>query len=153
MKTYYFAHSCQLINTARRWQLKIEGRYNLKLTNPFLCNDFESVDLIKNLKTKRKLIAYTKTLSIDLCTKIVERDLELLRQSDGLIALFGDYTAGTMMEIMTAAYLYKIPVFIICGEFRFHPWLQYLAKISGGGIFKTRKAFEEYLDKKRMRKL
>ena len=152
MKKYYLAHSCQLIEQARRWEIKIQGRYYVDLVNPFNRNTFENVDHLKRLKTKRRLRAYMKTLDDEICKQIVDHDLGLLRKCDGVVAYFNDYTAGTMMEIFAGAYLYRIPVYVIGGGAIYHPWLQHLVQISGGMRFKTRREFEQWLEEQGLRR-
>ena len=144
---WYLAHSCQLIESVRRWELRVQGHYNVDLINPFNRNEFENVEHLKTLKSKRKILAYMKTLDEDTCDKIVKHDLDLLRKSDGVVAVFNDFTAGTMMEVFAGAYLYRIPVYIISPK-KYHPWVRSLAT----RLFTSRRAFEQWLDEEGYRK-
>jgi hypothetical protein len=38
MKTLYLAHNFESRKTIRKWELKMEGRYNINLDNPFYDN-------------------------------------------------------------------------------------------------------------------
>ena len=152
MRKYYLAHSCLLIKQVRRWELKIQGRYNVDLVNPFNRNEFENVKLLATLRTRKRLSAYMQTLDDEVCKKIVEHDLELLRKCDGLVAVFNIPTAGTMMEIFCAAWLYRVPVYIIGGDEIAHPWIKHMAKITNGGLFRTKRAFEKWLEEQGLRK-
>ena len=143
----YLAHSCLLIDTVRRWEIKIQGRFYVDLINPFNNNTFENVELLRTLKSKKKLLAYMRTLDNDTCEKIVTYDLDLLRKCDGLVAVFNDYTAGTMMEIFAGAYLYRLPVYVISPK-KYHPWLRWLST----EMFTSRVAFEEYLKRQGLKK-
>jgi len=51
-----------------------------------------------------------------------------------------------------AAYVYRIPVYIIAGNYTFHPWLVTMANESKGKIFKSRKEFERFIKEKWGRK-
>jgi len=147
MKKYYLAHSCELIDSVRKWELKVQGRFKVDLINPFKGNEFENMEELRQLTTRTKLLQYMRTLDEDTCQKIVEYDLELLRKCDGLIAVFRNPSLGTAMEIFSAAYLYRIPCYIICRKYIYHPWIVHLAKRSGGEVFSSRTAFEKYLEK------
>ena len=136
MMRYYLAHSCHLIESVRKWELKIQGKYKIDLINPFTNNEFENIDELKQLKTKKQLHAYNKTLDLARCQDIVEHDLEILRKCDGVVAIFNEPTIGTAQEIITCVLLYRMPCYVICRrEHRYHPWIQYLAYSSGGAVF------------------
>ena len=151
-KRYYIGHSCELIESVRLWELKIQGKYKIDLINPFKGNKFENMEELKQLKTRKKLLAYMKTLSDETNEKIVTYDLELLRKCDGVVALFNNPSVGTAMEIFAGAYLYRIPVYVICRNYIHHPWIAHLCWVSGGGAFTSRKKFEEYLTKLGLRR-
>jgi predicted Rossmann-fold nucleotide-binding protein len=71
---------------------------------------------------------------------IVLRDLEKIRSSDGLVAIMDDDAIsksmgiGTSMEIFYCARWCKKPVFVVTSKYYNHPWLNYLAKLSGGKV-------------------
>ena len=74
---------------------------------------------------------------------IVLRDLEKIRSADGLIAIMDDDAVGksmgigTSMEIFYCARWCKKPVFIVTQKYYNHPWLNYLAKLSGGKVVQS----------------
>jgi len=143
---YYLAHSVELINSVRKWELKMQSKYDIDLINPFLGNTFENVEELKSLGTRKKVIDYmSRKIGLDLSIKIVKYDLELLRKCDGLVAVFKSPSIGTAQEIFVAAYIYRIPVFVICYNYTKHPWLQTLATLSGGQVFKYKTHFEKWL--------
>ena len=152
-KRYYLAHSCTLIGSVRRWELYVQGHYNIDLINPFRGNKWENVDELVKLRTKRRLNAYVNTLTDDVRLKIVKYDLELLRKCDGLVAVFNEPSIGTVHEIFAAAYLYAMPVYVISRNYTTHPWIVACCKRSHGRAFTSRKAFEQYLEKKGMRRM
>lgn len=152
MKKYYLAHSCELIDSVRKWELKVQGKFKVDLINPFKGNEFENMEELRKLTTRKKLLQYMRTLDDETCRKIVEYDLDLLRKCDALIAVFRNPSVGTAMEIFAAAYLYRIPIYVICQKYIYHPWLVHLAVRSGGEVFSSRKAFENFLEKNGLRR-
>jgi hypothetical protein len=152
MRTFYLAHSGSLIKSVRAWELKVQGKYEIDLINPFKSNTFEHVEELIKLNTEKKMFKYLQSLSEETCHQIVDRDLEMIRKCDGIVAIFSSPTVGTAMEIFAASWVFRIPVFIICGKYGAHPWLRSLAVRSGGAVFKTRVEFERYLDKEGLRR-
>jgi hypothetical protein len=76
----------------------------------------------------------------DVCEQIVNGDLDKIDQSDGIIAIPGEKSIGTFMEIFYASYLYEKPVWTLWlhgkradGEGDRHPWLDHLTKLYVGG--------------------
>jgi nucleoside 2-deoxyribosyltransferase len=148
----YLAHSFTCLKKVRAWQLIIEGKYNIELINPFYTNAYESTEELTSIGTKVALDKYQGELSIEMCHNIMNKDLELIRKSDGIIAYFETFTAGTIMEIFAAAYIYRIPVYIISHNHGNHCWLRALTDMCKGKLFKTRKEFKGWLDEQNLRK-
>lgn len=144
VKILYLAHSFQLLEQTRRWQVMMEGKFKLKFINPFYNNPFENVQYLKLIKTKKALKKYLDNLDMKTCFGIMNRDLKLIRKSDGLVAYFESPTIGTCQEIIMASLVYRIPVYIITKNYRNHPWLRALAVESGGKIFKNRTQFKKF---------
>ena len=152
VERFYMAHSCQLIDSVRRWEIKMQGKYKIDLINPFKGNKFENMEELRKLTTQKKLLAYMKGLTTNTCEMIVSYDLELLRKCDGVVAIFNTPSLGTAMEIFAGAYLYRMPVYVICKDYIYHPWISHLCFISGGAVFKSRSAFERFLTERGLRK-
>ncbi len=148
----YLAHSVELVNPVRRWEVNTESKFRIDLINPMRKNDFENVDEIKSLTSRKKVVNYMQTLSTEISEKIVKYDLELLRKCDGLLAVFNSPSIGTSQEIFAAHYLYQIPVYVICGDYTAHPWIQSIVKQSGGKAFRTKRQFTKYLDEQGLRR-
>lgn len=149
----YLAHSCELINSIRHWEVKIEAKYRIDLINPFRNNKWENIAELRKLKSRKKVIEYmNERLTPDINRKIVKYDLKLLRQCDGIVAVFNEVSVGTVQEVFAAWYLYNMPVYIINNKYENHPWLQEIIRLSGGEMFKTRRAFEKYLDNEKLRR-
>jgi len=153
MKSYYLAHSFILRNLIRKWQLMIEEKYNINLVNPFYRNKWEMEQIKKMEKLPEE--QHDKGLpewSILDCLRIMEEDLNLIRQSDGVVALFDAPTIGTCQEIFAAAYLYRIPVYVITSKYYTHPWIRALVAMSNGEIFKNMFEFSKWLDEEGFKK-
>ena len=131
----------------RRWQLSIESKYDIKFINPFYNNQYERAEIEKldKMRTKKEKREFQKSWDVETCKKIVDIDLSLVRKSDGVVSYFQTPTIGTCQEIFAAAYIYRIPVYIIAGDMRFHPWLIALANISGGKVFKNKSEFKKHI--------
>lgn len=149
---FYLAHSCELIDKIRKWEVKIEAKYRIDLINPFKGNSFENMSELRKLTTRRQLLKYMKTLDEETNDKIVQYDLELERKCDGVVAIFTSPSIGTSQEIIAGALLYQMPVYVICGDYVSHPWICYLTRVSGGKAFKNRREFEKHLDKEGLRR-
>ena len=148
----YLAHSCELIDSVRKWEVRIEAKYRIDLINPFKGNSFENMSELRKMKSRKKLLKYMETLDHETNAKIVEYDLALERKCDGVVAIFNSPSIGTSQEIIMAHYSYQIPVYVICGDYISHPWIDYITRESGGKAFKTRRQFEKYLDKQGLKR-
>ena len=148
MNTYYLAHSLSKRKQIRKWQLSIEGRFNIKFYNPFYNNQYERAEIEKldKMRTKKEMREFQQSWDVETCKKIVDIDLSLVRKSDGVVSYFKHPTIGTCQEIIMAAYVYHIPVYIIAGDYRYHPWLIAMASISNGKVFKNRTEFKKWLE-------
>ncbi len=147
-KVFYLAHSFPLRRKVRRWQMVIEGIYNIKFLNPFYNNKYERDEMEKldTINSKKAQKDYMSSWDIEKCRGIVENDLALIRKSDGIVAYFESPSIGTMQEIIMGALVYRIPVYIITKECLYHPWIRSLADISSGKLFKNRTEFKHYVE-------
>ena len=142
--TYYLAHNFYTREKIRRWELRLEGRYNIDLDNPFYDNperaeEMYVLDTFKDESRDQKAYLSTR-VAID----IVEDDLEKIRKSDGLVAIANDTRIGTPMEIFYASRILRIPVYVITRKHATHPWIIVHATM----IFSCRKEFEDYISLK-----
>lgn len=145
---FYLAHSFQCLKKVRRWQLMMEGKYNIKFNNPFYNNPHEKVEDLSVIKSKRALNLYLNSFDLKKCYNIMNTDIELIRKSDGLVSYFESPTIGTVQEIIIASYMFHMPVYIITSKYGNHPWLRALADMNGGRIFKNRTEFKKYAKNK-----
>ncbi len=145
MKIFYLAHSVSLIDQVRKWQLMMEARYKIKFVNPFNNNPNEKLEELRDLKTKNATTRYLNKLSLKQCIDIMERDLMLIRKSDGVVSYFVKPTIGTAQEIIIAWKLYGLPVYIITDRYMNHPWLRAIVYESGGEMFRNRTEFKKFV--------
>lgn len=152
-KNYYLAHSFILRKIVRAWQLQIEKRYNINLVNPFYRNkwEMEQIKKMEELPEGEQDKGLPDWKIID-CVRIMEEDLNLIRQSDGIVAFFDAPTIGTCQEIFAAAYLYRIPVYVITNKYHNHPWLRALVFMSSGGLFRNMFDFSKWLEDEGLRR-
>lgn len=144
MKILYLAHNFLTRKNIRKWELKMEKKYNINLDNPF----YDNPDRAEEMKI---LDSYTDCsreqrnyLSTRSSKNIVEDDLEKIRKSDGLVAVMNDVRVGTPMEVFFAARVLRIPVYIITISYRYHPWVAEYAT----QIFSTLGEFEQFVKRK-----
>jgi len=71
------------------------------------------------------------------CKEIVDKDLKLINQSDGIICFMDVASIGASMELFYCAYVLKKPIFIVSEKYIGHPWLVTFASLSGGFIVTT----------------
>lgn len=140
--TLYMAHNFESRRKIRPWELRMEGKYNIDIANPFYDSDRSDMKTLDQLKDGSK--AQQEYLGQRDSNLIVDGDLELIRKSDGIIAYVNARSFGTPMEIFFAARILQIPVYIITKKYSYHPWIQKYATM----IFPTKKAFENFIKKK-----
>ena len=143
MIKFYLAHNFESRKVVRKWQLKMEGKYNIEFDNPFYNNverlkDMKIIDAFKEGSKEQKEFMSTRDAS-----SIVEDDLDKIRKSDGIVALAETTRIGTPMEIFFAGRILRIPVFVITKRYARHPWITMHAK----KIFRSLREFEKYVDK------
>lgn len=141
--TLYLAHNFNKRKIVRKWELKMERKYNIILDSPFYDNprrakDMETIDSFKDGSKEQK--AYLATRNN---TSIVENDLDKIRKSDGLVAIANDTRIGTPMEIFFAGRILRIPVYVITKRYANHPWITKHATV----IMSSMAEFEKFLEK------
>lgn len=143
MKTFYLAHNFESRKIIRKWELKMEGKYNINLDNPFYDNperalDMKVIDSFKDGSKEQKEFMSTRS-----AFDIVEDDLDKIRKSDGIVALAETTRIGTPMEIFFAGRILRIPVFVVTKRYAEHPWITMHTK----RVFRSLREFEKYADK------
>jgi len=119
-KQFYIAHPLPSKAKIRKWEIDCEIKLGIILINPFYNRWGEEYQFEKATGKITRYEADAKA--------IVERDLNLISKSDGVIAIIdGNLSYGTIQE-MVYAKLFKKPLFIVVtnGEEN-HPWFRYHA--------------------------
>lgn len=137
----YLAHNFEIRRTIRKWELKMEGKYNIILDSPFYDNkerakDMAIIDSFPDGSPEQKKYLYARSAE-----EIVEDDLDKIRKSDGIVALAEVTRIGTPMEIFFAGRVLRIPVYVITKRYAHHPWISRHATM----IFPNLIAFERYV--------
>lgn len=144
-ETLYLAHNFEIRKKMREWEKMIESKYNINLDNPFYDhdrNDIKALDRLEDGSPEQD--QYFKERNTDaMVDSIVEGDLELIRKSDGIVTQIKSPSIGTSMEIIMAARIYGIPVYIITERYAFHPWIKKHATM----IFNNTKEFENFIER------
>lgn len=139
----YLAHHFYSRQKIRKMELKLEGEFNIELDNPFYDNDRNDIQTLDKLpeggKEQREYFKSRNTR--EMCEAIVEGDLNMIRKADGLVAFITSTSVGTSMEIIWAARVLRMPVYIITQNYYYHPWIQKHATKR----FKTLKEFKVFL--------
>ncbi len=139
-KRYYLAHPIKDRLEIRAWEKEIEKQLGIELVNPFY--DAAEIGNIKQVDSGEKGV-YDSSFD---SSEIVEGDLELIRNADGMVAIITkNISVGTNMEIFFNSYVLKRPTHIIVEseELRGHSWLRYMSVRFAGKIYKNRKEFAE----------
>ena len=143
MITLYLAHNFNTRKMVRKWELKIEGRYNIIIDNPFYDNphralEMEVLDSMRDGNRKQR-----DYLSNRSSKSIVEDDLDKIRKSDGIIAIANETRIGTPMEIFFASRILRIPVYVITKKYAKHPWIKEHSTV----IMSSTAEFEKFIEK------
>ena len=124
MKKYYFAHPTE----SRKYLLKeievLKKECKINLLNPFY--DGPEKEQIQELDRQGlEMHDYEKTIDPNF---VVEKDLEEIRKSDGMIAVLdSNFSIGTHMEVCYAT-LIGLPVFsVVLNGHDKHPFIQYFS--------------------------
>ena len=142
----YLAHNFNDRFEIRRFEKAIESMYNIELFNPFYDSDRNDVrQLDKVGDTRKELDKKLQAFTLAECRDLVERDLYEIRHSDGIFTILKSASFGTAMELITAAYFYRIPIYVVTKNFTSHPWLRYMVSSSGGEMFKNKNEFRRWL--------
>jgi len=144
VKTLYIAHNFLTRKKIREWELKIEKKYNINLDNPFYDNPARIAEMLVLDKCKDMSRKQRDYLSSRDSNDIVNDDLDKIRKSDGLVTIITKASIGTSMEIIWAARILHIPVYIITTNYCYHPWII----LHATKMFKNRKEFEAFIKKK-----
>jgi nucleoside 2-deoxyribosyltransferase len=117
MTTVYLAHPVPMKEVGDALQIELE-KAGFEVYNPFK----------RNVAEKPR----SYQVSDEEAKAIVEGDLALMNQVDGMVAmLVGDQSIGTLMEIFYMAHVLRRPVFTLVKEDwkATHPWIKYYTRV------------------------
>jgi len=146
MIKYYLAHPFDSRFKMREWELKIEEELGIEIINPFFDVERKDKDILEAKGITLTSQATRKErygLSDDDCAELVGRDIDLICQADGMIAIIdGSLSYGTIQE-MVYARLCGNPVYsVILNGHIGHPWLRYHST----KVFSALEELEEYFE-------
>lgn len=135
----YLAHPFDSRHKIRKWELRIEKMTGIELVNPFFDIERPDEGIIYNPKTTRE-----ERYAIDetYATVLVERDIEQIKNCDGIIAIVdGSRSYGTIQEMVYAKIMDKHCLAMISNGQSGHPWLRYHSAM----IFESLENLERFL--------
>jgi len=121
---FYMAHPFDERLNVREQQLKLQQAFpQHEFIDPFYdCDPFPIIGEIDGGKCDR-----WDRWAVDF-ELIINHDLELIRQSDAVIAFVKGPCYGTIFEVVNAALVFRLPVIIVVEPpYHNHPWLAYYA--------------------------
>jgi nucleoside 2-deoxyribosyltransferase len=148
---YYMAHPFGDRLRLRLEEKRIERKTGLVLVNPFYdvegrtdvkefdklakkmkaFDKFSKVEKLKDSEERQKWVSsWGVSMKSTTPKEVVERDLRVIRQTDGVLAFFTDkISVGTPMEVFYASHILHHPVYLIIEDKTKmgHPWLVYHA--------------------------
>lgn len=131
LRSLYLAHTLHLLEVGDELQRRLEA-LGIVVLNPFVGQSEVGVPEAKDLREsmEAKLEWQKRVKSPEDADRLVERDLRLIRETDGLFAYAPEPSFGVSMEIFEAAKGLGKPVFIYTTpRYRFHPWLMKYGQI------------------------
>lgn len=117
MTKYYLAHSFASRHQIKEWELEFEKRTGIELLNPFYHVPRPDIEDADAGVTSRRIKPFAQ---------LVNDDLDMIKNSDGIIAIIDENSSiGTPQE-MVYAHLWGKPVYTVVTDGRHkHAWLQY----------------------------
>ena len=139
----YIAHNFHDRHKIRKIELRIEADFKIELDNPFYDNDRNDIEALDKLPEggEEQKAYFRERNTKEMCESIVEGDLDMIRKADGLFTIITAASIGTSMEIIWAARVLRMPVYIVTKNYYYHPWIQKHATRR----FKTLREFRQFL--------
>lgn len=117
IESLYLAHPLLFRHFMRSWELGFEYRTGIELINPFYDVYREEVEALDKGERDKYDLNHIE---------IVERDLDLILKSGGLVGIInGDKSYGTIQELVYATLYNKKRFLVITTGDEEHPWLKY----------------------------
>jgi len=122
----YLSHPLTLRHEIKEWIKQLEKNLNVRICNPFY-NVRTRKRIGVTLFDRRNLKPYSEREQ-GKSEKMVERNLEAIRNCDVLIALLPYPSIGTVMEVFYSGYVLQKPTLVLT-YLESHPWLSTVARI------------------------
>ena len=122
----YLSHPLGLRHEIKEWTKELEKRFHVRIWVPFYMKT-RDLTLLERGKLKPDSKEERKS------KKIVEANLQAIRNCDVLIALLPYPSIGVIMEIFYSGYVLQKPTLLLT-YIKSHPWLNTVA-----AIYNTRK--------------
>lgn len=126
---FYLAHPFNSRLEMRIWELEMERLLGVEIVNPFYDVERPDKDVINapdvtlDSQSTRKERYGLSDKDVEI---LVERDLKLIRECDGVIVIVdGSLSYGTIQEMVYAKLEGKLVYSIISNGHTGHPWLRY----------------------------
>ena len=143
---FYLCHPFDSRYKMREWELKVEKLLGIEIINPFFDverpdkNIIETPDITLSSQSTRKERYGLSDEDVDI---LVERDLKLIKECDGVIVIVdGSLSYGTIQEMVYAKNWGKLVCSIISNGHVGHPWLRYHST----EVFENLDKFEDFIE-------
>jgi len=125
----YLAHPFSSRHKMREWELEVEKELGIEIINPFFDVERDDKDVIEDKKATLTTQSTRKDrygLSDEDCAVLVERDIDLIQESNGMIAIVdGSLSYGTIQEMVYARDCGILVYAVVSNGHIGHPWLRY----------------------------
>ena len=138
----YVAHALTYRKDVKAMTEKLEKDYYIKFINLFYRSKRVEIEQLDTLKTPEEKEQCRKSWSLEECQSIVSMDLEMIDESDGIIAFLTKGILGTACEFQYARTTNK-RIFTITEIYSQHPWVRSYSE----GIFANMDEFKSWLDR------
>lgn len=127
----YLSHPPSLRHEIKEWTKELEEKLHVRIYNPFYdARARKRMDIALFDRGKLKQYSVEEKRKSE---RIVERNLEAIKNCDLLIGVLPYLSVGTIMEIFYSGYVLQKPTLVLT-YLKGHPWLDTVAR-----IYNTRK--------------
>jgi nucleoside 2-deoxyribosyltransferase len=119
----YVAHALSYRKEVRNMTEKLEKYYYVQFLNPFYHQTRTEIEQLDALKTPDEKEQCKQSWSLDECKNIVKLDLDMIDESDGIIAFLTKGILGTACELQYA-YTTNKKIYVITEIYCHHPWVR-----------------------------
>ena len=143
----YLSHPLGLRHEIKEWTKELEEKLHVRIHNPFYdARARKRIDITLFDRGKLKPYSVEEKRKSE---KMVERDLEAIRNCDVLIGVLPYLSIDIIMEIFYSGYVLQKPTLVLT-YLKGHPWLDTVARIynTRKGIVNEIRKIEEVMNYK-----